>query len=62
MALIEQIRLLRRIDGNIIRKKTGTAQKLASFMGISRTQIFYYFEILRSELFKSTVLAKALAH
>ena len=48
MILVEQMRLVRRIDDNIGRKKTGTAQEFASFLGISRTQLFCYFDALRT--------------
>lgn len=41
MTLVEQIKLVRRIDDNIRRKKTGTARAFAAFMGVSRTQLYY---------------------
>lgn len=48
MTLAEQIKFVRRIDTIIARKRTGTAQKFAAFMAISRSQLFYYFETIRS--------------
>ena len=48
MTLVEQMKLVRRMDDNIGRKKTGTAQEFASFLGISRTQFFYYLDVLRA--------------
>jgi hypothetical protein len=47
MALIEQLQLLDRIHGLIVRKGTGTARELASLLGISRSSVFNYFDYLR---------------
>jgi predicted DNA-binding transcriptional regulator YafY len=48
MTLAEQIKFVRRLDDIIARKRTGTAHKLAAFMAISRSQLFYYFDTIRS--------------
>ena len=47
MTLAEQIRFARRLDETIARKQTGAAHKLAAFMAISRSQLFFYFDTLR---------------
>ena len=48
MAFIEQFQLLQRIDRLIARKGTGSAKELGSLVGISRSSVFNYFDILRS--------------
>jgi hypothetical protein len=48
MAFIEQLQRLQRMDGLIHRKGTGTAQELGSLVGIARSNVFNYLDILRS--------------
>ena len=48
MTFIEQFQLLQRIDGCIGRKKTGSAKDLGSLLGISRSSVFNYLDILRT--------------
>ena len=48
MTLAQQIKFVRRVDEILARKRTGTAQKFADFMAISRSQLFFYFDTLRS--------------
>ncbi len=47
MTYWERTFLMHRIDAIINRKGTGTADELAEKVGISRRNVFYYFEKLR---------------
>jgi hypothetical protein len=48
MAFIEQLQRLQRMDGLIHRKGTGTAKELGSLLGVARSNVFNYLDILRS--------------